>query len=316
MSTTHRARAYAKVNLALAVGPPVTGQGPKAGWHRIASWMHAIDLSDDIEAEPVAGDAKRNAPEHFDLRWADDAPLHAGEPLGWPVEHDLIFKAIEALQQATGKALPTRIRLRKRIPDGGGLGGGSADAAAALRLTARAHAISLTEQEFAEIAAAIGSDVAYFLDAESGADAPPRPAIVDGFGDRIKRLGRCQADLLLILPPFGCATGAVYKDYDEHMRRDRRGFDRKGIEEASATGAPETDLCMNDLTHAAIRVEPRLAGIIERAEAVAGADRVRMSGSGSTLFVLVEANGADAIERELTRVLKGDGATIIKTKLV
>ncbi len=316
MSTTHRARAFAKVNLALAVGPPVTGQGPKAGWHRIASWMHAIDLSDNIEAERVADDVKSSAPEHFDLRWADDAPLNAGEPLGWPVEQDLVFKAVGALEQAVGKALPTKIRLRKRIPGGGGLGGGSADAAAALRLTARAHAISLTEQELAEIAANIGSDVAYFLDPDSGADSPPRPAIVEGFGDRITRLERCEAELLLILPPFGCATGAVYRDYDEHMRRDRRGFDRKGIEEASAAGAPEADLCMNDLTHAAIRVEPRLAGIIERAEAVAGADRVCMSGSGSTLFVLIGQDRARAIEPELARVLLADGATIIRTRLV
>ncbi|TVS05130.1 MAG: hypothetical protein EA423_06895 [Phycisphaerales bacterium] len=314
MSTTHRARAYAKVNLALAVGPPVTGHGPKAGWHRIASWMHAIDLSDDIEAEQIAGDVP--PADRFDLRWADDAPLNAGEPLGWPIEKDLVFKAVQALEQAVGRALPTKINLRKRIPGGGGLGGGSANAAAALTLTAKAHALSLTDRELADIAATVGSDVAYFLDAESGADSPPRPAIVEGFGDRITRLERCEAVLLLILPPFGCATGAVYKDYDEHMRRDKRGFDRKGIEEASATGAPEADLCMNDLTHAAIRVEPRLAGIIERAEAVAGADRVRMSGSGSTLFVLVSASEAGTIEQELARVLHGDGATIIRTRLV
>ncbi len=73
---------------------------------------------------------------------------------------------------------------------------------------------------------------------------------------------------------------------------------------------------MNDLTHAAIRVEPRLAGIIERAEAVAGADRVCMSGSGSTLFVLIGQDRARAIEPELARVLLADGATIIRTRLV
>ncbi len=313
MNTTHRARAYAKVNLALAVGPPVTGQGPKAGWHRIASWMHAIDLHDDIAAEKTAGEVP--VADRFDLRWADDAPLHAGEPLEWPIEQDLVFKAVEALQQATGRPLPTKINLRKRIPAGGGLGGGSANAAAALTLTERAHALGLTDRELAEIAATLGSDVAYFLDPDADDDSPPRPAIVEGFGDRISRLERCGGELLLILPPFGCATGAVYKDYDEHMRRDRRGFDRRGIEEASAAGAPEADLCMNDLTHAAIRVEPRLAGIIERAEAVAGADRVRMSGSGSTLFVLVSAGEAGTIEPELARVLQGDGATIIRTRL-
>lgn len=312
MSSTHRARAHAKVNLALAVGPPVTGEGPKAGWHRIASWMHAIDLYDDIEVEAVQNKASAT----LDLRWADDAPLHPGEPLAWPVERDLVTKAIETLEKAAGAPLPTSVRLRKRIPDGGGLGGGSSDAAAALALGAKAHNLGFNHHQLTELAESLGSDVAFFIDEPSGPDTPPRPAIVEGFGDRINRLDRCAGELLLILPAFGCETRAVYRDYDEHMSRDKRGFDRDGITEATRAGRPESDLCMNDLTYAAIRVEPRLAAIIERAEAVAGADRVRMTGSGSTLFVLAGNDNADALAKDLSRVLLADGASVISTRLV
>lgn len=315
MSTTHRARAHAKVNLALAVGPPVTGQGPKAGWHRIASWMHAIDLCDEIEVSPAA----ESDPHHkgnFDMRWADDAPLHAGEPFAWDLQSDLVSKALRTLERVAGRPLPTRVRLRKRIPDGGGLGGGSSNAAAVLRLASDLHALHADAETLAQAAAEVGSDVAFFIDLDRAPDAPPRPAIVDGFGDRLTRLAPVASEVVLILPPFGCPTGKVYRDYDEHLRRDRRGFDREGIQGAAKAGLAEPDLCMNDLTFAAVRIEPRLAGVIERAEAVAGEDRVRMSGSGSTLFVLCEASDRDNLVEELSRVLRVDDATVIASRLV
>lgn len=318
MSITRAGRAYAKVNLALAVGPPVPGHGPRSGWHRIASWMHAVDLFDDIEvapAEPGEG-GEPHLPEHFDLRWADDAPLHAGEAFAWSLADDLVVKAIKALEANARRPLPTRVKIRKRIPDGGGLGGGSADAATVLRLASELHGLRLDAAAFSEAAASVGSDVTFFIDHEADTSAPPRPALVDGFGDRLSRMSRAGGEIVLILPPFGCPTGKVYRDYDEHLRRDRRGFDRERIHEASGVGVALPELCMNDLTHAAVRIEPRLAGVIERAEAVAGEDRVRMSGSGSTLFVLCAEGQSGPLVEELGRVLRGDGATVVASRLV
>src|SRR6056297_1011512 len=105
-------RAFAKLNLALAVAPP-EAQGPRRGWHRICSWMHAIDLHDNVT---VGVDRSLKGPV-LDARWADDAPVHAGQPLAWDARKDLSLRAAGLL----GEAVPLRITLRKRIPDGGGL---------------------------------------------------------------------------------------------------------------------------------------------------------------------------------------------------
>lgn len=284
-------RAYAKVNLALSVGPPEPKGSPLAGFHPIVSWMHAIELWDDVtlwRAAPGAGPGSARCL----TGWAHDAPRPS--EIDWPGESDLGVRAVAALEKESGRPLPVALQVVKRIPVGGGLGGGSADAAAALIGVNELHGLDLSAERLAAVSRGLGSDVAYFMDDGAGA-GPPRPAVVTRMGDRVERTARATGGLVLILPPFGCPTGAVYTAYDSLGPSALRDAEVRAL--AAGAHAPGARL-FNDLAAAAERVEPRLAAVRLAAERVAGLGNVHMSGSGSTLFVIPGPDG-DAIARKL-----------------
>ncbi|MCX5689062.1 MAG: hypothetical protein NTV94_04615 [Planctomycetota bacterium] len=126
-------KARAKINLVLGVSSPMPPGHAKPGFHEIASWMAALELCDDLDVSHAldgAGDLQ--------VSWAADAPRPTN--IDWPIESDLAFRAWKLLEVASGQTLPVKMRLHKRIPVGGGLGGGSADAAATLlAITALFH---------------------------------------------------------------------------------------------------------------------------------------------------------------------------------
>lgn len=291
-------RAYAKINLALSVGPPLPGRGPGAGMHPIASWMHSIDLWDEVEVSPAGHPS-------LDIGWAANAPRPT--PIDWPPEKDLAWRAVYALGSAAGRRLDARITIQKRIPTGGGLGGGSSDAAAALLAANDAFGLGFGLDRLAELSLSLGSDVAYFLDR----DLPPRPAVVAGLGDRIARLEPVRAWAVLILPPFGCPTGAVYKAYDTLGPRPLREGD---VAHMAAAGRIDGGLLFNDLWEAAVRVQPALGDLRERVRR-AGPGPVCMSGSGSTLFIPCR-DGHDA--ERARRLIAGStsDAAILSVRLV
>ena len=266
-------RAFAKLNLALAVALPEP-EGPRKGWHRICSWLHAVGLHDNVRAQV---DRSLDGPV-LDVRWADDAPLHAGQPVAWPAERDLAFRAAQLL----GADASLRITIRKRIPDGGGLGGGSSNAAAVLRAGDALLGLGLGPSRLRELAMKLGSDIAFFIDdGEPALDAPPRPAIVSGFGDAIDRLEAPAKSepVTLAFPPFGCPTSEVYRAFD--------GLDPCALREAEvrtmASRSPGAANLFNDLAPAAERVRPELAGI-RRTLDNEWPSTVHVTGSGSTLF--------------------------------
>lgn len=291
------ARAYAKLNLCLAVSPPEPQGSPRAGWHRIASWFAPIDLCDELTIE-------RAELTRYERAWAADAPRPT--PIDWPEDTDLACRAHRLLESVCGRPLPLRLRLVKRIPTGGGLGGGSSDAAAVLRAVARLYDLPLGPKDLREHSRRLGSDVAYFIpdalangqliarpagpgsgtDAWSGLSDPPVPAFVSGFGDAIAPASKPAGPVTLILPEFGCATPAVYRAFDGLKRSAFRDIEAARIAQAGrAWSRSDADASIfNDLAPAAELLEPRLAGI-RRALEAAG-HRVHMSGSGSTLFVL------------------------------
>lgn len=271
--------AHAKINLALSVGTPIPQGLPDAGMHPIASWVAAIDLYDDVRYEPRDDGAGIALTRH----WAGDAPVRSA--LHWPEEQDLCCRALVRLGVRVGRELGASIGLTKRIPVGGGLGGGSSDAAAVLAAANRAHALGLSAAELAEVGAPLGSDISFFVDDS----APPSPALVTGLGERIERVRTRPTPIVLCFPPFGCETGRVYRALDEAPVM----LDEPAVARLAASGEIDSDSLFNDLSGPAKRTEPQLARIAESIARAVGRP-VHLSGSGSTLFVVSETDESAA----------------------
>lgn len=274
-------RAHAKVNLALSVGGLLPPGSAGAGFHPIASWMACLDLHDDVMVEAMPGSSASS----YDLAWASDAPRRT--PIDWPIDSDLMVRAHRRLEASLGRSLPVRITLRKRIPVGAGLGGGSSDAATVILGVLRAHGIDPDPGVLAAAAESIGSDVPFFLDADAD---PPRPALVTGLGERVERVPTVPASALLVIPPFACPTAEVYRAFDrepafEPPPAPNVGLVRLLIRRAVESGRIDPSTCFNELTAPSCQVEPRVSGVIEAVTAVGG-QQAHLSGSGSSVFIV------------------------------
>lgn len=270
-------RAPAKLNLALAVGRALPAGDPHAGMHPIASWMHTIDLHDEVDISPLG-----HGPSRYSIDWAADAPRPT--PIDWPIDRDLAVRAHRLLEREAARPLPLTLSLRKRIPVGGGLGGGSSDAAATLLAINHAFDLHLRPETLLTLARDLGSDVPFFLE--------PAPAIVEGLGERITRVEPRSDEVVLIVPPFACATGAVYRAFDEGPPVPFRDAEIRHL----ARDGLEPSALFNDLTAAAIAVQPALAVLTEKIRSVLP-HPVHMSGSGSTLFILPGSDTAHVLHK-------------------
>ncbi|MBL8990350.1 MAG: hypothetical protein JNJ48_02085 [Phycisphaerae bacterium] len=299
-------RAHAKINLALSVGPA----SPPQGYHPIASWFCCIDLCDELSLRRLP----EGAPSVHAIGWAADAPRPS--PIDWPAERDLAVRAHRALEAHAGRPLPLELKLDKRIPVGGGLGGGSSDGAAMLGAVDRLFDLRLGVPTLARLGASLGSDVPFFLDDGGGLGAPARPALVEGFGERLERLSPPAPGgwAVLVIPPFGCPTGPVYRAYDAAPTR----LDAQRIRDliGRSRGAPvdRSAELFNDLAEPAARVEPRLAELQRRLRL--GLDLpVHVTGSGSTLFALA-ASGRDAADLARRATDLAPEAVVVRAALI
>lgn len=268
MGPTVLALAPAKLNLALAVGPPGADR-----MHPICSWMVTLDLHDEILITRLPEESLSR----YAILWHADA-LRPSD-IDWSITRDLAVRAHVALERAVGRPLPVQMKLEKRIPVGGGLGGGSSDAAAMLRGTNRLFELGLSDDELAAIAAPLGSDVAFLVHGGS--------AIVEGLGERIDRhLEPPDVHVLLAFPSAACPTGPVYRAFDERLADGRGAFDPRRVRELVARRiAP--DACFNDLAESACDVAPTLRDDLDDLAALAERP-AHVSGSGSTLFVVCD----------------------------
>lgn len=183
------------------------------------------------------------------------------------------------------------LRLDKRLPIASGIGGGSADAAATLRLLARREHIPLDEPRLAGIAAALGADVPACL-----ASAAVRG---EGRGDRlipVEAGGLTGMPLLLVNPCVPLSTGAVFGAWDGVDRGPLGGGDPLIVARHGR----------NDLEAPARRLVPIIGDLIELLAIQPGAELVRMSGSGATCFALFESDAArDAADRAIAIAAPG-----------
>ncbi|MBO6512332.1 MAG: 4-(cytidine 5'-diphospho)-2-C-methyl-D-erythritol kinase [Phycisphaerales bacterium] len=269
MPNSRTIQTHAKINLILKVAPP-----NEQGLHPIRSWMHPIDLSDRLSV------TQTDSATSFTVQW------DTGAPVDWPIESDLIYKAHQAMQSHLDRSLPIHAQLTKSIPAGGGLGGGSSNAAGMLLLLNDLFDLKLSEPELQSIAHSIGTDIPFFLDLEMHRSGrPPRPAIVSGVGDSIQRIQPAESELTLLVPPFGCPTGPVYRAFDRLLpsETERSVQDQDLDSIAHKAVIDDTDLS-NDLMIPATIEVPELATLLNtlrRLELPA-----HLSGSGSTLFML------------------------------
>lgn len=275
--------APAKVNLALAVGAPRPGDG----YHPICSWMAPVSMHDQVHVTRLEDDRLSR----YALMWHEDAPVKS--PINWPITKDLAVRAHHLLERETGRTLPLQLRLTKRIPVGGGLGGGSSDAAAMLTAVNELFSLSIPAQRMAQLALELGSDVAFFL--HGG------PAVVEGVGERVTPVGRTEAELVLVFPDFGCPTGQVYRAFDEIGPAPLRDAD---VHALAVRGAVTAGALFNDLAEPAIRTAPRLSEVQSRAAEITRTP-VHITGSGSTLFAVAESGQAETLAAQLNDQLEG-----------
>ncbi len=282
-------RAPAKINLGLRI----TGRRSD-GYHEIESLFLPLDLADEIELS-VESDVSAAVT----LRVEGPA-----EALG-PADANLAARAARGFLGAAGLRAAIHLVLRKRIPVGAGLGGGSSDAGTVLRALAARWPGALAAPRLSALALELGADVPFFLD--------PRPARVSGIGERIEPLGAFSPLwLLLATPRQRLSTAAVFADYARGagaLTPERPGRTmlalpafraREGPHRIDALAPPLLEeLLRNDLEPAATRLCPEIGGLRERMRK-AGARAVGMSGSGPTVFgIFADAAGAERARKAL-----------------
>ena len=232
--------AFAKVNLSLEV----LGRRPD-GYHELRSVVLPITLSDALT-----------------LDVAPEGVVETDSPYG---ENDLAVMAANALR-AAGARGGVSIKTVKRIPDGGGLGGGSADAATTLLALNEMWNLDRSPEELASIGAAVGSDVPSLVMAQHYR----RPVMMEGRGERVRLLGGDEIAALNVGEFIVLANPRVHSSTAEVYARCRPDSE-------AAQGLS------NGLQAAACELHPEIAAALDALSA-AGAQWVRMTGSGSTVF--------------------------------
>lgn len=272
--------AYAKVNLTLAV----YGKRPD-GYHALRSIVQPIALADTLEIEPT-----------------DDGLVSSDTGYG---ENDLIVRAARALvsrSRAAGTSrLPCtpgcRVRVTKRIPAGGGLGGGSADAAAALNALNALWRLGKSPEELADIGAAVGSDVPALVLAQHYR----RPVLMEGRGEKVSVLRRLRFPMRGL--PLVLANPGVHSSTPEVFAHcTPRVSDATGAAFSPREGGDVLRL-FNDLQEAAIALHPEIDATLEALRSL-GARETMMSGSGATVFGFVET---DSEAERLVKALQARG---------
>jgi 4-diphosphocytidyl-2-C-methyl-D-erythritol kinase len=267
--------APAKVNLFLHVGAPRAD-----GFHPISSLMVFADIGDVIRGERAS---------RFSLEI--DGPFASHAPAG---ADNLVVRAVRALRPGEDGP-PLRLSLSKLLPAAAGLGGGSSDAAAALRLCNEALGFGLGPERLQDVAASLGSDVPASLEA--------RPVLAEGRGELLSAAPQmAPVPAVLARPAAGSATGPVYRAFDEGpaaVEQDLRPRLPDRID-GPAELAQFLAVTRNDLEAPAVALEPAIGEVLDALRGAPEALFARMSGSGSACFALCPTeNAAGALAARL-----------------
>jgi 4-diphosphocytidyl-2-C-methyl-D-erythritol kinase len=266
-----RLRAFAKVNYALDV------LGLRAdGFHEVSTVMQSISLADEVELRYRSGSFYLSLePEEVEIG---------------PQERNTTYLAWKALQRLTGKDLPVKVALRKKIPAGAGLGGGSADAAAILVGLNELFGLGLRLDELRGIGAGIGADVPFCI---SGGTA-----LGEGVGEILTPLPAPPAHHLVVAKPSRSAdTGKIYRAFDETRTENTHSV--KPVASALCAGSLPTLAAVvgNDLAPVTRDIIPEVAEL-EQSLLASGALGASMSGSGPAVYGIFHDEKAAGIGKD------------------
>lgn len=252
--------APAKINLTLEI----VDVEPN-GYHTLDTVFSWLELEDSLQVEVAEETSLTIFSEEIDLSSVVED------------ERNLVLRALRAVEDKVARPLPTRFQLTKRIPAGGGLGGGSADASAALLGINMVHELGLSPQDLLELARPLGADVAFGL---VGGMARGRR-----YGDELESLSPLmpllEQEMVLVFPPFACPTPQVYALWDQYPSRVARGASERFLKGGTLQAMVKE--IANDLEEPAFRLRPQLQDY-KREMLALGLLGVCLSGSGSTLF--------------------------------
>lgn len=236
------------------------------GYHELDMLMQSLELSDELVFE--------------DSRWLTLSVDGASLPTN---DRNLVLRAANALNDVLGTRYGARIRLKKRIPSRAGLGGGSADCAAALLTLNRMWGLKLPMTTLMQIGAKLGADVPFCL--QGGL------ARVGGFGERIQPLAPAPGiPLAMVTPGGGLSTPSVFREWDDGGD-SIVSMDPLALAQALQQGDLDRAqaLSFNALEASAIRLMPEIGAAMQTFRSL-GARMVRMTGSGSTVFAAFETD--------------------------
>ncbi len=243
--------APAKLNLFLHV----VGRRPD-GYHELQTLFRFLKYDDELEITARV-----------------DGHIVLTEPLpGVAQEQDLCWRAARLLQMHTGCALGADIRLIKRLPMGGGLGGGSSDAATVLLVLNRIWALDLSREALQSLGLQLGADVPIFVYGQT--------AFAEGVGDVLQPLALPPAVYVVLIPPVAVSTRAVFSHPD--LTRDTPRLTIAPLME----GAWQDDRTHNDLEPLVARLYPEVAAALVWLSQYGAA---RMTGSGACCFVACDS---------------------------
>ena len=241
------------------------------GYHLLDSLVAFAEIGDEISAEPAPS-----------LSLAVDGPYAGG--LSDAPRDNLVWRAAELLAAHAGRPAAAALTLSKNLPVASGIGGGSSDAAAALKALNAVWRIGLAEADLARLGAALGADVTVCVGA--------RAAWLGGIGEEVTPSATLpEVTALLVNPGVALPTPTVFKarqgPFSAAARVDAMPADAAGL--AALLAARR-----NDLTAAAVGLVPVIGEVLDRLATLEGALIARMSGSGATCFALFAEAAAAA----------------------